>query len=178
MGIFIAIVAFVVFVLIVIIKSSNNSSSSNTSSSTNTKKEVSVELLNEEYSGYAEEWTDYCYFFISGLSHHCSHSDIGGFLGLVAPEPENPYDKNAVAIYRSDAKLIGYVPKSMQQSFGELNQYKPCTCVGYITQDSDGQLSGKVKILKPYNMDFIQSETDSYINWMVNKFGEEYRPKE
>lgn len=137
--------------------------------------EINVEMIDEP-----EDFADGSFnTYIAGVNHHCNYSDVGGFVGVVAPEPNNPYDKNAVAIYRNGAspKLLGYIGKSELNPYRKWCKNKPFTCVGYIMPGDDAPVYGRIKVIKPYNEDFIKAETDSYIRWMVGKYGKKYMPE-
>lgn len=136
-------------------------------------KEIVVQTLDEEPDFIDGDFKTY----IAGAYHHVSKDDIGAFIGVVSPDPENPYDKNAIAIYRNDAKLIGYIGKDEQGDYLEWSKGKPFTCVGYINQGDTGKIYGRVKILKPYSNEFVEEETKSYLNWALNKFGEGFVPQ-
>jgi hypothetical protein len=73
-------------------------------------------------------------FQVAGTSHRLDalqHPDFapGKFLSLV-PEPKNPYDPNAVAVYNQDRSLhIGYVPKEQAEEISkELNTGQRIIC--------------------------------------------------
>lgn len=137
--------------------------------------EITVETTDEP-----EDFIDGSFnTYIAGIKHHCDQSDIGGFIGVVAPEPSNPYDKNAVAIYRnnSNPKLLGYIGKSDLSEYREWCQGKPFTCVGYIMAGDDAPVYGRIKVIKPYNENFVKNETDDYVRWMIKKYGKEFLPK-
>lgn len=137
--------------------------------------EITVETIDEPEDFINGSFNTY----IAGINHHCNQSDIGGFIGVVAPEPNNPYDKNAVAIYRNDSnpKLLGYIGKNDLSEYREWCKGKPFTCVGYIMAGDDAPVYGRIKVIKPYNENFVKDETDDYIRWMIKKYGKEFLPK-
>lgn len=70
----------------------------------------------------AERSKSYCHFYIAGFQYWDgllvqSKLKVGQKLKLV-PEPDNPFDPNAIAIYRKKTKL-GFVPQKLN---GELAQ--------------------------------------------------------
>ena len=74
-------------------------------------------------------------FHVAGTSYRLDalqHPSFapGKFLSLV-PEPENPYDPHAVAVYNQDCSLhIGYVPKEETEEISkELNAGKRIICL-------------------------------------------------
>lgn len=89
--------------------------------------------------------TYYCK--IAGVQYRNSKQDIGGFVGYVRSEPDNSHDKNAIAVYRNDNKLLGYIPKDEQKSFREYSEKENLPCVGFIKSGDYVQLFGKVKII-------------------------------
>lgn len=141
----------------------------------NQQIEITVETVDEP-----EDFIDGSFdTYIAGIHYHCDQSDIGGFVGIVAPEPNNSYDKNAVAIYRNDAnpKLLGYIGKNDLSEYRKWSKCKPFTCVGYIMTEDNAPIYGRIKIIKPYNENFVKNETDDYVRWMIKKYGKEFLPK-
>lgn len=117
------------------------------------------------------------YTYIAGVNYH--NNKVGGFLGVVAPEPNNPHDPNAIAIYNQrNAQLVGYIAKSEQNDFRAWSNGHNCTCVGYIKKgDGEYPLMGRIHVIYPYNEDFVRRTTQSLIISIANNHGEKYRPK-
>lgn len=113
---------------------------------------------------------------IAGVQYHNSTQDIGGFLGYVCPEPTNQYDKNAIAVYRNDKKLIGYIPKDEQKSFREWSDKDFLPCIGFIKAGDDAPLYGKVKVIDE-DPDETEFEVIRFIKWLVSNFGVKFIPK-
>lgn len=115
------------------------------------------------------------YTKIAGVQHHCNKQDIGGFLGYICSEPNNQYDKNAVAVYRNDNRLLGYLPKDEIKDFREWSEKENLPCVGFIKAGDEVPLFGKVKIT-----DTDKDETDlivaRYVKWLVSNFGAKFIP--
>lgn len=130
------------------------------------QKEIIVETLNEEPEYRGGDFSTY----IAGINYHASKNDIGAFVGVVALEPNNPHDKNAIAIYLNNSEIIGYIGKSEQKDYNEWSSGKPCTCVGYI-DENDGKLFGRVKVIKPYNSQYVEDETRKYLKWALKEYG-------
>ena len=59
------------------------------------KPELIIKMINRDGDFYEDEWHTY----IAGLQHNVDRSDVGGFCGYIANQPDNPYDKKAVAEY-------------------------------------------------------------------------------
>lgn len=65
-------------------------------------------------------------FFIAGFQHHDGALALGKLkpgkkLELV-PEPDNPYDPDAVALYRKET-MLGYVPKGKNALIAQLARF-------------------------------------------------------
>lgn len=123
----------------------------------------------------SSEEDDTYYTGIAGVQYHNSTQDIGGFLGYIRSEPDNPRDKNALAIYRNDNKLIGYLPKSETNTFRNWSQKENLPCIGFIKDGDEVPLFGKVKII-----DTDTEETElivvKYVRWLVSNFGIKFIP--
>lgn len=85
------------------------------------KRPVPMEQRENEYISYTTD--------IAGVKFHNDFSDVGCFIGYIAPERENAYDPNAIAIYRSNGKLAGYIPKIDQESFRGWARRSVLNCV-------------------------------------------------
>ena len=131
------------------------------------QKEIIVETLEEdpEYIG-----GDF-YTHIAGINYHANKKDVGAFVGIAVPEPENPHDENAIAIYRNDSRRLGYIGKDNLKDYHEWSKGKPFTCVGCIFLNNDMTLYGKVKVIKPYNAQYVEDETRRYLEWALDKYG-------
>ncbi len=116
----------------------------------------------DEIDYYEDLVEDADTFDIAGLPYHCTAEDIGPIMGLVIPEPMNPHDSDARAIYRQDGKLLGYIPRSQHgfyESFNETNV--PCPFVGEITMDA-GILSAEIKAIIPTSREYVESELSEF----------------
>lgn len=112
---------------------------------------------------------------IAGAQYKNDAQDIGGFLGYVCSEPANPHDKNAIAIYRNDGKLIGYIPKDEIKDFREWSAKDNLPCVGFIKDGDDVELYGKVKVLDT-DADETELEIVKFVKWLVSNFGVKFIP--
>lgn len=112
---------------------------------------------------------------IAGVQYRNDAQDIGGFLGYVCSEPTNPHDKNAIAIYRNDGKLIGYIPKDEIKDFREWSAKDNLPCVGFIKDGDDVELYGKVKVLDT-DADETELEIAKFVKWLVSNFGVKFIP--
>lgn len=158
---------------VIIIKFSQSTSSDNSENTSSVQREIIVETLDEPEDMLNASFTT----SIAGINYHCDKADVGGFIGVVAPEPDNKYNKNAMAIYRNDTKLLGYIPESQLDEYIAWSDCKPFTCVGYIEVGSQYPIHGKVKIIKPYNSKYVEDETRSYVKWLADNKGNKFIPK-
>ena len=130
-------------------------------------------MLNREGDPDEDEW----YTYIAGVPYHGSTSDIGGFTGYVLNDLFNEHDANAMAVCRgNDMKLLGYIPAKELSEYHEWSDGWPMPCVGFIYIE-DGQYRGRVKILRPCNEEFLQTEFSRYLQWIKDNYGNEYLPK-
>ncbi len=65
-------------------------------------------------------------FFVAGFQHHdgalvFDQLKVGAPVALV-PEPDNPYDPSAIAVYLADT-MIGYVPAAKNSMLALLSYY-------------------------------------------------------
>lgn len=64
---------------------------------------------------------------------------IGERVGILIPEPDNEYDKEAIKVLAGDGKHLGYVPKGMTIHVRNVATL-PCVCYIYIrTYIEDGE---------------------------------------
>ena len=115
------------------------------------------------------------YTKIAGAQYRNDARDIGGFLGYVCSEPNNPYDKNAVAIYRNDGKLLGYIPKDETKDFREWSTKENLPCIGYIKDGDDVAIYGCVKVL---DTDKYETELEivKFVKWLISNHGVNFIP--
>lgn len=76
---------------------------------------------------------DYIEFQIACISHYKATAlkHIGESLAILAAEPDNLYDPNAIRILTSDWQLLGYVPRDMTDEIRS-NASLSCPCFIYI----------------------------------------------
>ena len=87
---------------------------------------VSVWPKDQGYEGL-----DYVEFQIAGISHYkaTAMKHLGESLAILAAEPDNPYDSNAIRILTSDWQLLGYVPRDMTD---EIRRHTSLSCPCFI----------------------------------------------
>lgn len=119
------------------------------------KEECDIDLSDPE-----EEFHDWCRAYsadvigynIAGINfRHLDYSHIGEFDGTIRIEEGNPYDENAVAIYRG-RKKVGYIPRDHSAEIHQLleNSGGSASCSGFIYYFIDEELrerfAGKIII--------------------------------
>lgn len=134
-------------------------------------------------------------FGIAGVKYYNSYQDCGGFFAWIVPEPDNPYDADALAIIRTDNKKIGHVYRSDQACIRNYMHGKSILVVGYITVGEDtiiniggknvtdakeSYLYGRYHILDgdPTKDEYARADLERYMQWMVDKFGKDYLPSD
>ena len=62
-------------------------------------------------------------YSISGINYR-DHINryVGSFMGYLQPEPDNPYDPNAIAIHHSDGHHLGYIPADYTDDVRDLTR--------------------------------------------------------
>lgn len=84
---------------------------------------------------------------VAGAQYHCNDGDIGGFMGYIAPDPNNKYDKKAIAIYRNDGKHLGFIPKDDIARLKRWASQPSLPCIGYIFDGDMVEYWGKITIV-------------------------------
>lgn len=121
------------------------------------------------------EFTDNEYYTrIAGVRHHCKFRDVGGFLGYAVPDPDNPHDRDAVAILRADDnKLLGFIPAVGLRDYKKWSRGRALPCVGYIREGQ--MLFGKVKVIDDDPEGTLEAIV-AFVTWMLRTFGVGYKP--
>lgn len=97
-------------------------------------------------------------------------------MGYIRAEPDNPYDKNAIAIYRNDKKLLGYIPKDEVEDFRKWSGNKEeVPCVGFIKAGDEVPVFGKVKAIND-GKDETELTIVKYVKWLISNLGLKYIP--
>ena len=109
---------------------------------------------------------------VAGIKFHEISVKVGGFLGYAAPEPDNSYDPDAVAIYNHETIVIGYVPRKAQDEYMEyFPDRAPAFVAGYVNKSSDDKLSGKAYFVRVHSWEYARYELVSLCVWMKKKKG-------
>lgn len=87
---------------------------------------------------------------------------------LLSPEPDNPHDPNAVAVFRQTGKQIGYLPRNHAlRAVTRLGEGYNVTAVVRELWNSGDPLSGmtrRVKLLLVFSMPGVcEEDVESYI---------------
>lgn len=165
--------AFAILCLFAIAKFKFFKPKSNSSTGIEKRKppKPTIKMLGRNGDVYEDEWHTY----IAGVNHHASKYDIGGFCGYVANDSTNAHDPYAMGIY-SSIKLLGYIPAKELKNYILWSGGEVMPCVGFVFVE-DGQLRGRVKILKPCNQEFLEKEFSRYLQWVKDNYGERYLPE-
>lgn len=120
--------------------------------------------------------------YIAGMRYHFKPKKLYNFItGFAVPVNDNKYDANAVALFSSDGSLLGYVPKDESKEYRQWCGGNVYPLVGHIVpgDECDGMNNpndenmvwhSNVKILKPFNEEYVKDETERYRQWFDNKF--------
>lgn len=94
---------------------------------------------------------------VAGAQHHTTGGDIGVFKCIVLPDKNNPYDKNALGIYRTDGKLMGYIPRDEQRAYLRWGDGETKFGLGYITES---YISGEDKDVRWGRVAFFDTDDE------------------
>lgn len=88
-------------------------------------------------------------FYIAGFKHHEGMSiidELGAWrLDVVLePEPQNPYDPNAIKIYTPEGFMLGYVPRAIAKDLNLTRNYH--AFISEINPSADPWLMVKVVV--------------------------------
>lgn len=145
---------------------------STASPETSSTKEIAPNISVSITTSHSDD--EELYTNIAGVKYRCNEKDQGGFLGYTKSEPENEHDPNAVAVYRNDGKMLGYIPTDRLDQYHQMAQGKQLSCIGFV-RDGDYTLFGKVKIIKG-DRDIVEYKVVDFVQWLVQEFGVKYIP--
>lgn len=85
---------------------------------------------------------DFIEFEIAGITHHAdvAMKHLGESLAILAEQPDNPYDPNAIRVMTTDWQLLGYVPRDMTAIIHEHTSGSTCPCFIYIGYREDDDI--------------------------------------
>lgn len=113
---------------------------------------------------------------IAGLQHHWVNIIPDGFIGYAEPEPWNPEDNEAIAIYDIDGDIVGYVPKKAKEEYELEFPDKPtCLVVGWIKEEDEEErkYSSYVIFIRIHSWQYAAEEFEKTIR-MYQEKGWEY----
>lgn len=172
---FVAFVAMIIIGIYVIIKFSDNNGDYTPRMDDDTPT-LSDDLINNatDYSrALTLSETEY-FCSIAGVSHHNDEDNIGGFIGYCMADPNNRYDKNAIGIYESGGRLVGYIPKGEQKDFRAWSKRNPLPCIGFIEEFND-RMRGKVKVIDACP-ELTELHMFKFIKWLILNHGKGFIP--
>lgn len=109
---------------------------------------------------------------IAGLEYHLEDMVYGGFAGYSAPEPKNPYDVNAVAIYNIGGDLIGYVPRKAHEAYRSHFPDEVMTYViGYIEVNDIGKFVSNAWLIRIHSFEYAKKELIRMSKVIKKKYG-------
>ena len=111
-------------------------------------------------------------FFLAGVQHHCTRSDIGFFTGVVYNDNGNIHDRKAMAVWcHQTDKALGFVPASVLDEYWTWSDGKKCTCVGYLFFDGE-MIRGRVRAYLPScDHDAVMKDIVEYAKQVCGHFG-------
>lgn len=116
------------------------------------------------------------YFCKIAGAHH-RNKDEGAFIGVVTNDPDNEYDKNAIAIYRNDGKLMGYIPRDEQRDFRKWSNRDPLPCIGYVRYGDYVDMYGSVKVIDA-DKRLTELHIMKFVRWLVENYGVQFIPND
>lgn len=117
---------------------------------------------------------------IAGITFHCKPSDVGGFYGTVEPQPDNPHDPGALAIYRDDGKQLGYIPAAdlqrFKKRFGSIDGGR-LFLIGFIAVDTQAPVYGRVLVLSGDSPHEDRRRQKAFVEWVIARHGRDFTPR-
>lgn len=145
-----------------------------------TDEAPSRSVINTQYRDTNTSLFDNDLYRIAGITFRCQPSDVGGFFGTVEPQPDNPHDPEALAIYRDDGKLLGYIPAADHQRFKE--RFGPIDggrlyLVGFIAVDTLAPIYGRVLVFAGNSVDEDRKLQERFVEWITTCHGKDFTPR-
>lgn len=116
------------------------------------------------------------YFCKIAGAHHRNKNE-GAFIGVVTNDPDNEYDKNAIAIYRNDGKLMGYIPREEQRDFRKWSDRDPLPCIGYVRYGDYVDMYGSVKVIDA-DKRLTELHIMKFVKWLIENYGVDFIPND
>lgn len=159
-----AFIVVLILLVIIAIAASSGSQQNMATQNNNRAKEVqkAQEIELKETPDAKGEPFQKFYCEVAGLYHHVSNPKPGAFFGFAAPEPNNQYDHDAIAIYDNDITLIGYVPRADHDIYFDYFPDKAASFVaGYYYLGYDYKMYCKVYFVRVHSWEYARDELDS-----------------
>ncbi len=101
---------------------------------------------------------------LTGLVYYCTKDDLGPVNGIIRPEPDNPYDPQAMVAIRADGKRIGYIPRSAQKDYKRIfGGQRSCPFAGWVLITQMGWMFANVLITVPKNRNDVERKLSHYV---------------
>lgn len=109
--------------------------------------------------------------YITGANYHCTLDDVGGFAGYIIPEPSNPHDPNAMAIYAGNQlKHVGYIPAKKCTHYKDWCNNSPMICFGVIEPPNENnQITGYIWAMRYINAEQMQDTCRHFFDTIKEK---------
>ena len=133
------------------------------------QRTVTMEILEDREDDSDTTYGPNCY--VAGLSYRWNPEEKYLGMGFLIPEPDNKYDKNAIAIYTGDGRHAGYWPRRAQGKLAdwmyieEIPRGSILPCGMEITQGDDGNFRSNITPYRPTSENYIRECIESYIRW-------------
>lgn len=109
---------------------------------------------------------------VAGINYHTKAipEEWGVCTGYIKKQPDNPHDSNAIAFYKSDGLLLGYVQKELQNYVNEFTGEKELDCIFAISPfvSSEGTTCNQAYA---YILKFFEDDIN-YATEMINTITE------
>lgn len=109
---------------------------------------------------------------VTGINYHTKAipEEWGVYTGNVKKQPDNPHDSNAIAFYKSDGQLLGYVKRELQNYVNEFTGERELDCIFAISPfvSSEGTTCNQAYA---YILKFFEDDTN-YATEMINTITE------
>lgn len=133
---------------------------------------LSVDLVDSDVDDYDEPTVK-----IAGITFRTFPGDEYYGSGYIVPEPTNKHDRNAMAIYDSDGRLLGYWPKERQRDLREFRRAAdvpssatlPAFVAFYYTEE--GIPRTICRAVAPKSLDHIKNRILGLGEWYIKKEG-------
>lgn len=110
---------------------------------------------------------------VVGLMYCAENFKPGGIWGIVMPEPENPHDRNAVAIIATPGNKMGYVGREELEDYRDWSKGKPCVFVGFVREWKPGAYLSRVMAIKASSREGLITRIKKQQNYL-----KDFRPED